>query len=72
MASVVGERLQMSEREHEILMLTAAGRSAPAIARQLGLSVATVKTVLLGCYEKLGATDRAGLVDAAARSGLLD
>ena len=62
----------MSQREREILVLTAAGRSAPAIARQLELSVATVKTVLLACYMKLGVTNRAGLVDAAARDGLLD
>ena len=72
MGYVVGERPQISEREREILTLTAAGRSAPAIARQLDLSVATVKTVLLGCYGKLGASNRAGLVDAAAREGLLD
>ena len=72
MGYVVGERPQISQREHEILMLTAAGSSAPAIARQLDLSVATVKTVLLGCYEKLGASNRVDLVDAAARNGLLD
>jgi DNA-binding NarL/FixJ family response regulator len=68
----VGERPHLSSREREILVLTAAGHSAPDIARTLDLSVATVKTVLLGCYGKLGVTDRAGLVDAAARSGLLD
>jgi len=68
----VRERPQISQRERDILVLTAAGRSAPEIAHRLDLSVATVKTVLLGCYEKLGASNRAGLVDAAARSGLLD
>jgi DNA-binding CsgD family transcriptional regulator len=68
----VRERPQLSTREREVLALTAAGRSAPDIARTLDLSVATVKTVLLGCYGKLGVTNRAGLVDAAARSGLLD
>jgi DNA-binding CsgD family transcriptional regulator len=68
----VRERPQISQRERDILVLTAAGRSAPEIALRLDLSVATVKTVLLGCYEKLGASNRAGLIDAASRSGLLE
>ena len=68
----VRERPQISPREREILVLTAAGRSAPDIARRLDLSVATVKTVLLGCYGKLGVSNRAALIEATARIGLLD
>ena len=68
----VRERPLLSSRERDILLLTAEGRSAPDIARRLGISVATVKTALLGCYEKLGVSNRASAVAAALETGLLD
>jgi two-component system nitrate/nitrite response regulator NarL len=58
--------------EREILSLTAQGRSAPDIARQLDLSPATVNTHLLTTYEKLGVSDRSAAVAAAGRHGLLE
>jgi two-component system, NarL family, nitrate/nitrite response regulator NarL len=66
------ERPELSPREREILVLVAAGRSAPAIARQLHLSTATVKTHLIHLYEKLGVSDRAAAVAEGMRRGLLE
>jgi len=62
----------LSAREREILMLTAAGHSAPDIAAKLYLSPATVKTHLQRMYQKLGVGDRAAAVAEAMRRGLLD
>jgi two-component system, NarL family, nitrate/nitrite response regulator NarL len=58
--------------EHEILQLTADGRSAPEIARRLQLTPMNVKTELLSLFEKLGVSDRASAVEAAERDGLLN
>jgi two-component system, NarL family, nitrate/nitrite response regulator NarL len=65
-------RVELTAREREILLLTAAGRSAPDIAWRLQLSPATVNTNLLSSFEKLGVCDRAGAVAAAVQSGLLE
>lgn len=62
----------LSAREHEILLLTAAGQSAPEIATKLYLSQATVKTHLQRIYQKLGVGDRAAAVAEAMRRRLLD
>ncbi len=62
----------LSEREREILSMTAAGRTAADIGKQLFLSPATVKTHLQRIYQKLGVSDRAAAVAAAMRAGLLD
>jgi two-component system, NarL family, nitrate/nitrite response regulator NarL len=66
------EPTSLSEREREILGLTAEGRSAAEIAERLYLSPATVKTHLQRVYQKLGVSDRAAAVAEAFRSGLLD
>ena len=66
------ERPTLTPREREILTLTADGCSAPAIAAQLHLSPATVKTHLQSLYEKLGVSDRAAAVATAMRQGLLE
>jgi two-component system, NarL family, nitrate/nitrite response regulator NarL len=63
---------ELTTREREILVLTADGRSAPDIAGRLRLSPATVNTSLLSSFEKLGVYDRAGAVEVAQQSGLLD
>ncbi len=61
----------LSEREHEVLDLTAQGLSAPQIAAALHLSPTTVKSHLHRAYDKLGVSDRAAAVAVAIRSGLL-
>ena len=63
------ERPALTPREHEILVLTANGHSAPDIGKQLHLSQSTVKTHLKSLYEKLGVSDRAAAVAEAMRRG---
>jgi two-component system, NarL family, nitrate/nitrite response regulator NarL len=62
----------LSQREREILRLTAGGESASDIAGHLFLSPATVKTHLQRIYQKLGVSDRAAAVAEAMRRGLLE
>ena len=53
----------LTERESEILMMYASGRSAVYIAEELYLSNYTVKTHLRRCYAKLGIHSRQELLD---------
>jgi two-component system nitrate/nitrite response regulator NarL len=62
----------LSDRELEVLKMTADGHSAPEIGKALFLSAATVKTHLQRIYEKLGVTDRASAVAEGMRRGLLE
>lgn len=61
----------LSPRETEVLKLVAQGRSNPAIASELFLSEATVKTHLLHAFEKLEVSDRTRAVTRAMELGLL-
>lgn len=61
----------LSARETEVLKLVAQGFSNPAIAQQLFVSAATVKTHLLHAFEKLGVNDRTRAVTRAMELGLL-
>src|SRR5690606_22715750 len=51
----------MTDREREVLVLVAAGKSNHEIAEELYLSPATVKTHVNRAMQKLGVHDRAGL-----------
>ena len=63
--------VSLSARETEVLALVAQGHSNPAIAKQLFLSEATVKTHLLHAFEKLELSDRTREVTKAMELGLL-
>jgi two-component system nitrate/nitrite response regulator NarL len=67
-----GARPALTQREQEVLRLTAEGLSAPDIGRRLYLSPATVKTHLQHLYSKLEVSDRAAAVAEAMRRGLLE
>lgn len=58
-------------RELEVLAHVAAGRSNEAIARELFVSRATVKSHLAHIFDKLGVTSRTEAVAAARDRGLL-
>jgi len=62
----------LSSRERSVLELTANGRGAAAIGRDLHVSEATVKTHLRHIYRKLGVSDRAAAVAEALRRGLIE
>jgi two-component system nitrate/nitrite response regulator NarL len=66
------EKSPLSEREREIVELTADGHSVADIAERLYLSPATVKTHLQRVYQKLGVSDRAAAVAEAMRRGLVE
>jgi two-component system, NarL family, nitrate/nitrite response regulator NarL len=66
------DRPALSPRETQVLHLVADGLTAPAVARELHLSTATVKSHLKTLYEKLGVSDRAAAVAEAMRRGLLE
>jgi ATP/maltotriose-dependent transcriptional regulator MalT len=59
----------LSAREREVVALVAAGRTNPAIAGELFLSVKTVETHLRNVFGKLGVTSRAEVAAAFARGG---
>lgn len=61
----------LTARELEVLKLVAQGHSNPAIALELHLSAATVKTHLLHAFEKLEVSDRTRAVTKAMELGLL-
>jgi two-component system nitrate/nitrite response regulator NarL len=62
----------LSEREREILRLTAQGKSFSEIAAALFIGVTTVKTHMHHVYEKLGVSDRAAAVAEGFRRHLIE
>ena len=62
----------LTERETAVLVLVARGLSNRAIARDLGISIETVRTHIKHVYSKCGARDRVQAVMAAYESGLVD
>lgn len=61
----------LSAREREVLTLVARGTSNRAIAEELFVSEATVKTHLAHVFEKLGVADRAAAVARGYEQGIL-
>jgi DNA-binding NarL/FixJ family response regulator len=62
---------QLTEREHEILRLVAAGLSNAEIADRLVISPLTAKTHVSNVLRKLGCRDRTALVALAYETGLV-
>ncbi|MEA4907232.1 MAG: LuxR C-terminal-related transcriptional regulator [Anaerolineaceae bacterium] len=62
----------LSGRERQVLRLAAAGLTNDEIARQLVVSINTVKTHLKRIFDKLGANTRREAVEQARQLGLLD
>ena len=70
---VAPERLDdpLSERELEVLGLLASGRTNSEVARDLFVSVGTVKSHTGNIYRKLGARNRAEALSRARKLGLI-
>jgi DNA-binding NarL/FixJ family response regulator len=63
--------MSLTPRERDVLALLAQGLANKMIAPRLGISEHTVKTHVAAIYDKLHARNRAEVVVAAARQGLL-
>jgi len=67
-----GGRVNLSQRESEVLGLLRDGMSIPAISRRMFISQSTAKTYVARVYDKLGASNRAQALMTAVRRGLID
>ena len=63
--------LKLSKREQEVLKLLARGESNEAIAKELFISIATVKSHFTSIFEKLGVKSRTQAIIRALRLGLV-
>jgi DNA-binding NarL/FixJ family response regulator len=61
---------QLTEREHEVLALLAAGRDNAAVARRLGVSSKTIRNHVSNIITKLQVADRSGAIIRARDAGL--
>jgi len=63
---------RMSPREQQVLQLIANGSENKQVARELGISEATVKTYLRGIFERLDVSSRAEAVAVGLRIGAIE
>ena len=61
----------LTERESDILRLVAKGYSNKSIARELGITISTVKTHLRNIFRKLDVEDRAQVIIKAIKDGVI-
>ena len=62
---------ELTEREHDVLLLMARGATNAEIAERLYVSEATVKTHVGKVFMKLGARDRAAAIVYAYDHGIV-
>lgn len=63
---------RLTEREHDVLLLMAAGRTNAEIAEELIVGQATVKSHISSIFTKLAVRDRAGAIVHAYQHGLVE
>lgn len=66
------KRLNLSNREYEVLQLVARGHSNADIADSLYISLSTVKTHVSNLYVKMGVARRAQAIDKAKRLRIVE
>src|SRR5262249_23053610 len=65
-------RVDLTEREREVLQLIARGLSNKGIGEAIGRTESTVKVHVLHILEKLGVSDRTEAVTIGIRRGIID
>ena len=60
----------LTEREHEVLEMIAAGKGNATIAHELGISLKTVRNHVSNVFTKLQVSDRSAAIVKARRAGL--
>jgi DNA-binding NarL/FixJ family response regulator len=63
--------LSLTDRESDVLRLVAKGYSNKAVARELNITISTVKTHLRNIFRKLGVEDRAQVIIKAIKEGII-
>jgi len=61
---------ELTDREHEILALIAAGKNNAEVSQALFLSLKTVRNYVSSIFAKLGVKDRSGAINRAREAGL--
>lgn len=61
------DRSQLTEREQQVLDLTAQGLNRTQIAAQMGISIGTVRTYLTSISQRLHLPKRTKLADVAQK-----
>jgi len=69
-ASAAAQRLNVSLRQYEVLVLLSRGHSVKGVGRLLGISEATVKTHACTLYRRLNVRNKSEAVYAAMRLGI--
>jgi len=69
MGRPTSSRVQLTERQEQVLQLLARGSPIKVICRELGLSEGTVKTHVTAIYRAFGASNRTEALLAARRNG---
>jgi DNA-binding NarL/FixJ family response regulator len=69
MGQPTSSRIQLTERQEQVLQLLARGAPIKIICRELGLSEGTVKTHVTAIYRAFGASNRTEALLAARRQG---
>lgn len=64
-------RAPLTDREEEVLRMVAKGYSNKSIARELGISLSTVKTHLRNIFRKMEVEDRAQVIVKAIKEGII-
>ncbi len=63
--------LSLTDREHQVLELMALGRDTQAMASEMGVAEATVRTHVKHLFTRLGVHSRAEAVAVGLREGLI-